>query len=154
MTKSKELFNTPYGKQPPRCFFETTGVSMTQQQFAEESDIHNILRSHDRNQHLASIHRGNELYADFSNVTDFSDALELIQNAQTEFMNIPSNIREKFKNDAGEFYKYASNPDNHQGLVDLGLAKPQEASPPPSDAMPSETATPEAVEPQNSKAQE
>lgn len=144
----KIKFNTPYGQQPPRCFFETTGDSLTQVQFQEESEINTILRSHDRNQHIQSIHRGNALYSDFSNVTDFTEALEMIKDANKEFMNIPSDIREKFQNDAGKFYQYASNPDNHEGLVELGLAKKE------SEAMPSETATPEPVEPQNSEGQE
>ena len=148
MAKNPIKFYTPYGTQPPRCFFETTGDSMVQVQFQEESEINNILRSHDRNQHIESIHRGNAIYSDFSNITDFTEALEMIQEAKDEFMNIPSDIREKFQNDPGKFYQYASNPDNHDGLVELGLAKKE------SVAMPTEPATPEPAEPQNSEGQE
>lgn len=142
-------FNTPYGKQPPRCFFETSGESLTQQHFQEETEINNILRSHDRNGVIEHINRGNAIYADFSGITDFSDALEQIREAQQEFQNIPWEIREKFKNDAGEFFKFASNPDNIQDLRDMGLANPEQ-----SEAMPSEQAIPDAVEPKNSEAQE
>ena len=124
------------------CFFETTGESLTQQHFADESEINNILRSHDRNGVIEHIHRGNAIYGDFSEITDLSDALVQIQEAQKEFLNIPSEIREKFKNDAGEFFKYASNPDNEEGMRQMGLLNPIKSS-----AMPEDKANLEAVEP-------
>ena len=140
----KDLFNTPYGQQPPRCFFETTGESLTQQHFQEETEINNILRSHDRNGVIQHIHKGNAIYADFSEITDLSDALHQIKEAQAEFLNIPSKIREKFQNDAGQFFKFASDPDNKDQLVEMGLANPE-----PTVAMPTEESS--SVEPQNSK---
>lgn len=127
-------FNTPYGQQPPRCFFETTGESLTQQHFTEECEINNILRSHDRNGVINHIHKGNAIYGDFSEITDFTDALHLIKNANKEFMNIPSEIREQFQNDAGQFFKFASDPANKDQLIKMGLANPE-----PSVAMPTET---------------
>jgi phage internal scaffolding protein len=133
MTKSKNIFNTPYGQQPPRCFFETSGESMTQQHFQEETEINNILRSHDRNGVIEHIHRGNAIYADFSEITDLSDALHQIKEAQAEFLNIPSKIREKFQNDAGQFFKFASDPNNLDQLREMGLANPE-----PSVAMPTD----------------
>jgi|TARA_A100001015_G_C15036330_1_gene736451 phage internal scaffolding protein len=143
-------FKTPYTNPPARCWFETTGESMTQQHFAEESEINNILRSHDRNGVIEHIHRGNAIYGDFSNITDFSDALDQIREAQQEFLNVPSEIREKFQNDAGQFFKFASDPNNLDELIKMGLANPKQ-----SEAMHSDQpAIPEAVEPQNSEAQE
>ena len=143
-------FKTPYANPPTRCWFETTGESMTQQHFAEESEINNILRSHDRNGVIEHIHRGNSIYADFSGITDLSDALHQIKEAQQEFLNVPSEIREKFHNDAGQFFKFASNPDNLDELRSMGLANPKE-----SVAMPTDNpAIPETAEPKNSEVQE
>ena len=142
-------FYTPYTNQKKVEPYNTVGESMTQEQFAEESEINNILRSHDRNGVIEHINRGNAIYGDFSEVTDFSDALDQIKEAQNEFQNIPWQIREKFENDAGQFFKFASNPDNLAELQELGLANPQ-----PSVAMPTEQAIPEPVEPQNSEGQE
>jgi len=142
-------FNTPYTNPKKPCFFETTGESMTQQHFAEESEINNIIRSHDRNGIIEHVHRGNAIYGDFSEITDLSDALIQIQEAQKEFLNIPSEIREKFKNDAGEFFKYASNPDNEDGMREMGLLNPNQSS-----AMPDDQAIPDAVDPKKSEAQE
>ena len=142
-------FYTPYVNQKKVQPFQTVGDSMTQQHFAEESEINNILRSHDRNGIIEHINKGKAIYGDFSNITDFSDALEQINNAQKEFMNIPSHIREQFQNDAGQFFKFASNPDNLSELQKLGLANPLN-----SDAMPSEPAIQETAEPQNSEVPE
>jgi phage internal scaffolding protein len=141
-------FYSPYTNPKKPCFFVTTGESLTQQHFAEESEINNIIRSHDRNGVIDHIHRGNAIYGDFSNITDLSDALIQIKEAQQEFLNIPSEIREKFKNDAGEFFKFASNPDNESELQKMGLLNPTQ-----SVAMPTETAKPEPAEPQNSEGQ-
>jgi phage internal scaffolding protein len=146
MTKSKNIFNTPYGQQPPRCFFETSGESMTQQHFQEETEINNILRSHDRNGVIEHIHRGNAIYADFSEITDLSDALHQIKEAQAEFLNIPSKIREKFQNDAGQFFKFASDPNNLDQLREMGLANPE-----PSVAMPTEIESSSVETPKISK---
>ena len=149
-TSKKVEFNTPYGKQPPRCFFETTGESLTQQQFTDECDIQNILRSHDRNGVITHIHKGNAIYGDFSNITDFSDALEQIKDAQESFMNIPSEIREKFKNDAGEFFKFASNSDNEEEMREMGLIKPLESVAMSADIP----ANPDPVDPPKSEGQD
>jgi phage internal scaffolding protein len=142
-------FFTPYTNPKKVKPFHTTGESLTQEQFAEESNINNIIRSYDRNGVIEHINRGNAIYGDFSNVTDFSDALDQIREAQNEFLNIPSEIREKFQNDAGQFFKFASNPENIQELRDMGLAEPERPA-----AMPADKAIPETVEPQNSEVQE
>ncbi len=146
MPKKVIEFNTPYGQQPPRCFFETTGESMTQQHFKEETEINNILRSHDRNGVIEHIHKGNAIYADFSEITDLSDALHQIKEAQAEFLNIPSKIREKFQNDPGQFFKFASDPNNLDQLREMGLANPT-----PSVAMPTETESSSVETPKISK---
>ena len=142
-------FKSPYRNPPTRCWYDTVGESLTQQHFQEESEINNIIRSYDKNGVIDHIQRGNAIYGDFSNITDFSDALHQIKEAQNEFMNVPSEIREKFQNDAGQFFKFASDENNIDELRQMGLANPK-----PSAAMPAETAIPESVEPHNSKDQE
>lgn len=148
MTK-KHIFYTPYVNKKTTEPFHTVGESLTQEQFAEESNINNIIRSYDRNGVIEHINRGKAIYGDFSNVTDFSDALNQINQAKAEFMNIPSEIREKFQNDAGQFFKFASNPDNIEELREMGLAEPQRPA-----AMPAVKAIPDTAEPQNSEVQE
>jgi phage internal scaffolding protein len=144
-------FNTPYGKKAPRCFFHTEGVSMTQQQFAEESEINNIIARYDRTGVLDHVNKGSQIYADFSKISDLTEALEQIKLAQEEFQGIPSSIREKFQNDAGQFFKFASNPDNIEQMREYGLAPA--TRPTESTAMQVDNPISETEEPQNSEVQ-
>lgn len=120
-------FRTAYDE--PRSYvFNTEGESLTQQHFQEECDIINIIKRHDRNGIIEHVQRGRARYGDFSNVHDYREALDLVKDAQVEFMNIPSNIRKQFDNDPGKFYEFVSNPDNKDELIKMGfIEESQEA---------------------------
>jgi phage internal scaffolding protein len=149
MKKDKIIpFRTAYDDHKP-CFFNTTGESLTQQHFQEECDIINIIKRHDRNGIIEHVQRGQARYGDFSEVHDYREALDLVQDANEEFMKIPSEIRKQFNNNPGEFLNFVSNPDNEEEMKQMGFVKKSEI---PSSA--SETAIPEPVEPQNSEGQE
>ena len=121
MTKTKVIkFRTAYEPHKP-CFFDTEGESLTQQHFKEECDIINIIKRHDRNGIIEHVQRGQARYGDFSEVKDYREALDLVQNAQEEFMNIPSDIRKQFDNNPGKFYEFVSNPDNKDELIKMGF---------------------------------
>lgn len=113
-------FRTAYEPHKP-CFFHTEGESLTQQHFQEECDIINIIKRHDRNGIIEHVHRGQARYGDFSEVTDYREALDLVRDAQEEFMTIPSDIRKKFDNNPGKFYEFVSNPDNRDELIEMGF---------------------------------
>lgn len=105
-----------------RSVAPNVGESMTQQHFTEECDIHNIIKRHDTDGIIMSVNKGQAIYGDFSEVTDFTEALDLIKNASENFMQIPSQIRKRFDNDAGKFFNYAQDPKNFDELIELGLA--------------------------------
>jgi hypothetical protein len=132
----KIKFKIPYTK-TKRCFFETTGESMTQQHFKEESEINNIIKKHDKNGIIESVARGNARYGDFSLVQDYKSSLDTIRDANDNFMEIPSEIRKKFNNNAGEFFNFVQDPNNQPELIKMGLAT----------AIPQESATPVADKP-------
>ena len=120
-------FRTAYEPHKP-CYFNTEGESLTQQHFQEECDIINIIKRHDRNGIIEHVHRGQARYGDFSEVTDYREALDLVRNAQEEFMTIPSDIRKQFDNNPGKFYEFVSNPDNKDELIKMGfIEQSQEA---------------------------
>lgn len=101
--------------------FKTVGESLTQQHFKEECDVINIIKKHDRNGIIEHVQRGQARYGDFSEVQDYREALDLVRDAQSEFMSIPSDIRKKFENDPGKFYEFVSNPDNKEELKEMGF---------------------------------
>lgn len=145
MKKLEKLipFRTAYEPHKP-CFFNTEGESLTQQHFQEECDILNIIRRHDRNGIIEHVQRGQARYGDFSEVHDYREALDLVRDAQKEFMSVPSDIRKQFDNNPGKFYEFVSNPENKDELIKMGFIEQSQQAVAPSSAT---EPTPESGEP-------
>jgi phage internal scaffolding protein len=124
-------FRTAYDPHK-KYVFKTSGESLTQQHFKEECDVINIIKRHDRNGIIEHVQRGQARYGDFSEVADYREALDLVRDAQDEFMTIPSDIRKKFDNDPGKFYEFVSNPDNKEELKQMGFIETPEVGKPSS----------------------
>jgi phage internal scaffolding protein len=125
MTSKKVIpFRTHYSPQV-RVSFETKGESLTEQQFAEESQILNKIRKYDSQGFFDSINRNPAQYNDFTQVRDLADAIDQIEQARDAFQTIPSDIRKKFNNSPSEFFDFASKESNYDELVKLGLATAQ-----------------------------
>ena len=130
MTKKNIIpFRSAYGNKV-KCDFHTVGESMTQQQFSEEADIHNIIRRHDTDGVILAVKRGMAQYSDFSQVTDMYEAIQKIDQAKENFMELPSDIRKRFDNDPAKFFNYANDPKNFDSLLDMGLATKSVSSSP------------------------
>lgn len=125
MTTKK--FKTAHGKRE-RQGFETEGESLTQQHFSEDAEINNIIAFHDRNGIIKNVQQGIANYGDYSEVHEYREALDLIRQADEDFMKLPSSVRRQFNNNAGDFFEFAGNPENQSELVEMGLgnAKPKE----------------------------
>ena len=128
--------------------FKTVGDSLTQQHFKEECDVINIIKKHDRNGIIEHVQRGKARYGDFSEVADYREALDLVRDAQQEFMTIPSDIRKKFDNDPGKFYEFVSDPENKEELKEMGFIDTPTAS--VDVSSPTDKSSSGAVEPSNS----
>lgn len=107
---------------------EETGLSCpeptkTQQQFAEEVDINTIIERFGINQELPT-NQATPLQGDFTTVTDYQSAQNLILQAQTAFMAMPADVRKEFNNDAGAFLDFVSDPQNKDKAKALGLLVP------------------------------
>lgn len=125
MTKVK--FKTAYDERK-REGFETTGESLTQQHFAQETDIKTIIKKHDRTGIISHVARGVAQYGDYSEVNEYREALDKVNTATANFMALPSELRAMFDNDAGAFFEFATNPKNDEKMIQLGL---KEAPPSP-----------------------
>jgi phage internal scaffolding protein len=124
-------FRTAYDPHK-KYVFKTSGESLTQQHFKDECDVINIIKRHDRNGIIEHVQRGQARYGDFSEVADYREALDLVRDAQDEFMTIPSDIRKKFDNDPGKFYEFVSNPDNKEELKTMGFIQTPDVGKPSS----------------------
>ena len=130
MTNAKQKnvlpFKTPYPTtkgQTYRVSYNTIGESLTQQHYKDEADIHNIIKKYDTEGVILNVRKGVAQYGDFSTIVDYHESLRIIQYAQENFLELPSDVRKQFNNDPGQFFDFASNPDNLDELVSMGLAK-------------------------------
>ena len=144
MTKAK--FNTPYGDRV-RVQAEPVGESLTQQHFKRETDIVEIIKKHDRTGIIEHVARGVAQYGDYSEVNEYREALDMVNSATANFMNLPADIRKLFDNDPGAFFEFATDPKNEEKMQELGLAEKPEPVRPAADLLP-------AAEPETAGADE
>ena len=130
---TKQNFRTAYSSQP-RKPFETTGESKTQQHHVELVKIQNIINKYDKTGVLSHVAQGVAHYGDYTKVNEYKQSLDFVNLANQSFMELPSNVREKFGNDAGQFFEFATDPKNKGAMEEMGLfpyeEKPQEKESP------------------------
>ena len=97
------------------------GATMAQQQFKDECDINNIMSKYQKTGLITHVAKHQGDYDDFTVMPDFKTAIDTIHEAERMFMTLPSNVREQFENDAGQFVEFATNDRNYDEMVDLGL---------------------------------
>lgn len=112
------------------------GDSLTKQAPASETDINQLLDRFSRTGVLPTGAPGAGMYGDFSQVTDYRQALQIVLEADAKFMELPAKLRSRFDNDPAKFLEFVENPANLKEMIKLGLAKerPPEAAEAPAVA--------------------
>lgn len=118
-----------------------TEPSVTQQSFKEECDINVLMDRFGVTGEMPAVIK-TPLQGDFTAVTDFQSALNLIRESQEAFMTVPAKVRDMFANDPGRFLDFVSNPANIPRMVEMGLGRVQSPSEPRSEVTPTPTLTP------------
>ena len=121
LKEKNRKFRTAYSP-PVRVGYCTVGESRTDPIFHEDLKIQNMIKKYDTAGYLQTTDRHPQ-YTDFTGVNDLHSAMETVRNAQEDFQKVPSYIRERFDNDPKLFFEFAKDPENHQELMDLGLAE-------------------------------
>lgn len=107
---------------------------VTQQQFAEEVDINTIVKRFGLTGELPD-GVGMPVSGDFTGVSDFRSAMELVRSAQESFMLLPANVRDRFANDPARVIAFLDDEANREEAIRLGIvAKPVEEIPPASSS--------------------
>ena len=102
------------------------GEDRTQQQFKEESDINEIVRRFGLTGQVPE-GVGIPMSGDFTDVSDFHTAMNMVRTAEAEFMKLPAEVRARFSNDPGAVIQFLDDPANLDEAVRLGLvARPAE----------------------------
>lgn len=117
---AKMVFKTGYGERE-RVKTEPKGESLTQQHFAPEADVRNIIKQYDKTGLIANVQKGVARYGDYSEVNEYREALDLVNEANATFAELPAELREMFQNNAGTFLEFATNPQNNDKMIELGL---------------------------------
>jgi phage internal scaffolding protein len=97
--------------------------SLTQQQFKEEADINTIVDRFMKTGHLPDPVSMPQ-YIDYEGVFDFQSAMNVVRQADENFMRMDAKVRARFHNSPQEFLEFFANPDNMDEAVRLGLAVP------------------------------
>ena len=95
--------------------------SLTQQQFKEESDINTIVDRFMKTGHLPDPVSMPQ-YVDYEGVFDFQSAMNVVRQADENFMRMDAKVRARFHNSPQEFLEFFADPANADEAVRLGLA--------------------------------
>ncbi|AXH75433.1 MAG: internal scaffolding protein [Microviridae sp.] len=128
----KPFVRTPYNYDRDAASEESglccTDESMTQQQFKEECDINTIIKNFGVTGQLPATAK-QPMVGDFTNIGDFQEAMQAVEEAQQNFMLLPSKVREKFGQDPKKFVEFCVDPKNIDAVRELGLAPPAVIAP-------------------------
>lgn len=118
--------------------FEAT---KTQQSHAQECDINEILKRARNGREITHLNARIAQYGDVSQVPDFHEAMNVVATAQSMFMELDANLRERFDNDPGKFLEFVQDVKNVDECEKLGILtkkqeKPKETNPSPVSVEP------------------
>lgn len=100
---------------------ENTEPTMTQQSDAEDADINVIMKKYGPSGMFPQLTEPG-IGGDFSLVTDYSSAIELIRKADEEFAQVPAQVRRLFNNSAAAYMAFSEKPENLDKMRELGMA--------------------------------
>lgn len=116
-------FDYPDTKETALDSFEPT---RTQQQFKEDVNINNIMEKFIQTGGYIDplIVNGKEpVYGDVSAVADLRESMQIVQQAEEQFMQLPSQLREKFDHDPMKLLEFVADPANLEAAQKLGLVE-------------------------------
>lgn len=128
----KQVFlRTPYNYDTNQVSDETglkcEDPSLTQQQFKEEADINTIVDRFMKSGVMPTPVNMPQ-YVDYEGVFDFQSAMNVVRQADENFMRLDAKVRARFNNSPQEFLEFFADPANAEEAVRLGLAIPQQAA--------------------------
>ena len=89
---------------------------------AAELDVNQIIRRAQKSGILPGVDI-ERVFADVSSAQDYHSALNIILQANEQFMSLDAEIRAKFDNDPAKFMDFVHDPKNGPELVRMGLAE-------------------------------
>jgi len=95
--------------------------TLTQQQFAAECDVNNIMKKYEQTGELYHVNRRQGVYADMAGFGEYRDMLHAVMDAKDRFESLPAEVRKRFGNDPGNLIDFLSDSKNTDEAISLGL---------------------------------
>lgn len=99
-------------------------ISRTQQSFAKECDINNIMAKFRKGGELTHLAKHDPQYGDFTTELDYQTACNRVLDAQADFGALSAEIRKRMDNDPAKFLAFMADPENLEEARELGLVDP------------------------------
>ncbi|WP_167519421.1 hypothetical protein [Intestinirhabdus alba] len=146
------IINSRY-RHPAAAGITFTEPTLTQQHFAQETDINQIVRRAINTGDVSVFTPADrsEFY-DCTVYEDYQSSLHFLKEIEDDFSSLPSDIRRQFNDRADNYVRFMTDPANVGKAVELGLlqggekSKPQASASDPSDPA---GAPPEAKKPES-----
>jgi len=106
-------------------------LSLTKQADKDQTDIQNIIARYKRTGLIEHVAKGVAMYGDFTEVNEYQEALNRVIRARQSFQGLPSDVRDRFDNDPGRFFEFATDPKNLDEMRKMGLANAEAPAPKP-----------------------
>lgn len=112
----------------PRSIKKRTSISFTgdngrtEQNHIADCDINIIMKRALRGQHTPYVRDDMGSYGDATSL-DYHQAHNLVADANTQFEELPSNVRTRFDNSPEQFLEFINNDANEPEAIELGLIK-------------------------------
>lgn len=94
--------------------------SIVEQNHKKAVNINTIVAKARKGQYVPPS-RGEPMYGDFTNADDYLGCQLRVMHAQEMFMELPSTIRNRFRNDPAELIEFCNDPENEQEARELGI---------------------------------
>lgn len=120
----KEFVRNPYNYDSDEVSNQTgllcKDESRTEQEHIAEADINYIAEKFMRTGQLPQV-LNLPTHGDFEGIFDFQTAMNTIQQAKQEFMQLPAKVRARFGNDPAQLLEFVQDDDNYDEAVKLGF---------------------------------
>lgn len=100
------------------------GSSKTQQHFKDESDINRIVNKYAETGIITHIRQQPQQYG-YATSQSFTEAMQIVAEAKSNFAELPSSVRTHFNNDPAQYLDAIEDPSRNAEFVKLGLIDPQ-----------------------------
>lgn len=101
---------------------------MTEQSHRDSCDINVIMKQYDKTGLVPVYSNMIPRYEDFSKVTDYQSACNLVIEAEESFNSLPAHVRTAYDNDPAKFLAAFEDPAERAKLIELGVISDEKGS--------------------------